>query len=109
MTAETSGETAYRQIRQDIIFGRLAPAQKLKLEALRAGYGASVSTLREVLNRLCQEGFVMAEGQRGFEVEPVSAEGFREVAAMRLLLECHGLEASFAAADLEWEANVVAA
>lgn len=109
MAIETSGETAYRRIRQDIIFGRLAPAQKLKLDALRASYGASVSTLREVLNRLGSEGFVMAEGQRGFEVEPVSAEGFREVAAMRLLLECHGLEASFAASDLNWEANVIAA
>jgi DNA-binding GntR family transcriptional regulator len=99
----------YGRIRHDIIFGRLAPSQKLKLDALRARYGVSVSTLREILNRLCSEGLVVAEGQRGFEVEPISAEGFREVAAMRLLLECHALEASFAAGDLEWESNVVAA
>jgi DNA-binding GntR family transcriptional regulator len=103
------GEGVYRRIRQDIIFGRLAPSQKLKLDALRARYGASVSTLREILNRLCSEGFVVAEGQRGFEVEPVTAEGFREVAGMRLLLECHALEASFANGDLEWEGSVVAA
>ena len=35
-------------------------------------YGASVSTLREALNRLCSEGLVIAEGQRGFEVAPIS-------------------------------------
>jgi DNA-binding GntR family transcriptional regulator len=106
---ETVGESAYRAIRRDIIFGRLAPGQKLKLNALRTGYSVSVSTLREILNRLCSEGFVVAEGQRGFEVEPVSAEGFREVAAMRLLLECHALQAAIEQGDLEWEGRVVAA
>jgi len=106
---ETIGESAYRRIRHDIIFGRLAPSHKLKLDTLRTSYGVSVSTLREILNRLCSEGFIVAEGQRGFEVEPVSAEGFREVAGMRLLLECHALEASFATGDLEWEGSVVAA
>ncbi len=50
---DTIGETVYRQIRQDIIFGRLLPSQKLKLETLRAKHNASVSTLREILNRLC--------------------------------------------------------
>src|SRR5947209_9518959 len=82
MAGQTIGESAYGAIRQDIIFGRLAPGQKLKLETLRVRYGVSVSTLREILSRLCSEGFVVAEGQRGFEVEPVSAEGFREVAGM---------------------------
>jgi DNA-binding GntR family transcriptional regulator len=106
---DTIGERAYQDIRRDIIFGRLAPGQKLRLEALKTGYGVSVSTLREILNRLCSEGLVVAEGQRGFEVERVSAEGFREVAGMRLLLECHALEASLAAGDLDWEGRVVAA
>ena len=32
---ETAGERVYRRLRNDIIFGRLAPAQKLKLEALK--------------------------------------------------------------------------
>jgi DNA-binding GntR family transcriptional regulator len=105
----TIGEEVYRRVRHDIIFGRLAPLQKLKLDALRTRYGASVSTLREILSRLCSEGLVVAEGQRGFEVEPISADGFREVAAMRLLLECHALQASLSAGDLEWEGSVVAA
>ena len=107
--SETIGEEVYRRVRKDIIFGRLTPGQKLKLDVMRVRYGASVSTLREILNRLCSEGFVVAEGQRGFEVEPLSAEGFREVAAMRLLLECHALETSLSAGDLEWQGSVVAA
>ena len=45
---ETAGEKAYRRLRSDIIFGRLAPSQKLRLEALKDAYGISVSTLREL-------------------------------------------------------------
>lgn len=107
--APTVAETTYRQIRSDIIFGRLAPDAKLKLEALRSRYGASVSTLREILNRLASDGLVVAEGQRGFEVAPVSAENLREIAALRQLLEGYALELSFAAGDMEWEGRVVAA
>ena len=105
----TIAETAYRQIRSDIIFGRLAPDERLKLERLKTQYGASVSTLREILNRLASEGLVVAEGQRGFEVAPVSSENLREIAALRLLLECHALELSFAVGDMDWEGRVVAA
>ena len=58
------GDSTYRRIRADIIFGRLRPGQKLKLDTLRDSYEASVSTLREILSRLASEGFVVAEGQR---------------------------------------------
>jgi DNA-binding GntR family transcriptional regulator len=65
--------------------------------------------MRELLNRLGSEGLIVAEGQRGFQVAPVSPDHFREVAAMRQLLECHAIAQSFAAGDLDWEGRVVAA
>lgn len=106
---ETAGETAYRQIRHDIIFGRLKPGTRLRLEKLKDAYDASVSTLREILFRLSAEGFVLAEGQKGFEVAQVSQDNFREIASMRELLEGHALMESFQRGDLDWEARVVAA
>jgi len=106
---DTVGEKAYRQIRADIVFGELAPGQKLRLDALRQRYGVGIGTLRELLSRLVTEGLVVAEGQRGFEVSPVSAANLKEIAALRLLLEGHALEQSFAAGDMEWEGGVVAA
>lgn len=105
----TVGESAYRRIRSDIVFGRLPPGRKLKLEGLKAEYGASVSTLREILNRLHSERLVVAEGQKGFEVAPVSIANLREIAALRQLLECRALEQSFRAGDMDWEGRVVAA
>ena len=107
--ADTISEKAYRRIRSDILFGRLGPAQKLTLDRMKEAYGTSISTLREILNRLSSEKLVLAEGQRGFEVAPISAEDLREIGAMRRLLEHHALEQSFAAGDMEWEGQVVAA
>ena len=105
----TVGEGAYRRVRADIIFGRLAPGQRLRLERLKEDYGVGVSTLREILSRLQSERLVLAEGQKGFAVAPVSAVNLKEIAALRQLLECRALEQSFRAGDVEWEGDVVAA
>ena len=107
--ATTVAETTYRRIRSDIVLGRLAPGRRLPLERMKETYGTSVSTLRELFNRLATEGLLVAEGARGFQVSAVSSTNLREVAAMRLLLESHGLKESFQRGDLEWESRVVAA
>ena len=67
----TVGDDGYRRIRSDIIFGRLQPDQKLRLESLKERYGVSISTLREILTRLTSEGFVVAEGTRQY-LRPIS-------------------------------------
>lgn len=104
----TVGSTVYHQIKQDIIFGRLAPARKLKLNELKDRYSASLSTLRETLNRLASEGFVDAPAQRGFFVRDVSPGDLAEIASLRVLLECHALELSIENGDTDWEGNLVA-
>ena len=109
MEDSSVGDAAYRRIRADIVFGRLVPGQRLGLDRMRETYGTSVSTLRELLSRLASEDLVVAEGQRGFEVAPVSPADLQEVAALRLLLEAHALEQSFAAGGLDWEGGVVSA
>lgn len=105
----TVGDSAYQRIRADIVSGRIAPGQKLRLDWMRAEYGVGIGTLRELLSRLAAEGLVLAEGQRGFEVPPVTAQNLRELAELRHLLESHALGQSFAAGDVEWEGRVVAA
>jgi DNA-binding GntR family transcriptional regulator len=108
-SAPTVGSSTYERIKHDIIFGELAPGTKLKLDGLRDRYAASVSTLRETLNRLASEGFVQAAEQRGFFVRPVSAADLTEIAELRILLECSALETSIACGDADWEGNLVAA
>ena len=107
--AMSVGDSGYNRIRADIIFGVLTPSGRLKLNSMKEDYGVSVSTLREILNRLASEGFVVAEGQRGFEVAPVSIQNLRELAQLRILLEHHAMTASFREGDMEWEGRVVSA
>jgi DNA-binding GntR family transcriptional regulator len=107
--AATLTEALHERIRQDIILGALPPASKLKLEHLSKAYGVSVNTLRETLSRLAADGLVVAEGQRGFAVLPVSNDDLRDITQMRQLLECQALRLSIERGDLDWESRVVAA
>lgn len=101
-------QSTYAAIRTDIIFGGLPPGQRLKLDDLQSRYGASVPTLREVLNRLTSEALVVAEEQKGFTVAPISVANLLELASLRKLIEFHALELSFRHGNVDWEAEVVA-
>jgi DNA-binding GntR family transcriptional regulator len=105
----SAGDIGYARIRGDIIFGRLKPGQRLRLETLKQTYGLSITTIREILNHLTADRLVLAENNRGFEVAPVSVEDLKGLAELRLVLECHAIERSFAQGDVEWEARVTAA
>jgi len=105
----TVANATYERLKHDIIFGKLKPGAKLRLETLKDDYAASVSTLRETLNRLTSEGFVSAAEQRGFFVSPVSADDLNEIANLRVLLECHALRESLQKGDDDWEADVAGA
>lgn len=103
------GDTVYEEIRTDILFGAFRPGTKLKLEGLRQRYDVSINTLRESLARLSSDGLVLAEGQKGFRVVPVSLSDLRDITEMRQLLECHALRRAIERGDLEWEGRIVAA
>ena len=104
---DSLADKVLRRIRFDIINNTLKPGDRLRLERLRETYGASVSTLREILNRLAAEHFVVAEGNRGFGVAPISQRDLRDICEMRLLLECHALRRSIEVGSVDWEAQVV--
>jgi len=108
-TVESIGDGTFRTIRDEIIHGVLRPGDRLTLDRLKQRYEVSVGTLREVLTRLASEAFVVAEGQKGFEVAAASEADMRDLGALRLLLETHAMTLSLAAGDLEWEGRVVAA
>jgi DNA-binding GntR family transcriptional regulator len=107
--SSTVGQSTFQTIKEDIIFGILKPGLKLKLSVLKDQYKASVSILRETLNRLSSEGFVEAKDQRGFYVATTSKEDFLEIANLRILLESYALELSINNGDSDWEGNLVAA
>lgn len=105
----TLAEGAYLQVRRDIIEGRLAPGEKLRVEHLKDRYGIGAGTLREALALLLSDVLVVAEGQRGFHVAPISLQDLADITHTRVLLETNALRQSIRNGDDEWEARLVAA
>jgi GntR family transcriptional regulator, carbon starvation induced regulator len=97
-----AADIAHR-MREEILSCRMAPGEPLKFETLRAAFGASFTTLREALMALAADGLVVAEGQRGFHVAPVSAADLLDITDARVLIETQALRKAIANGDDEWE------
>lgn len=106
---KTLVEGAYRQLRRDIIEGRLAPGEKLRVEHLKDHYEVGAGTLREALALLVSDSLVVTLGQRGFRVAPISLSDFEDITQTRILLESEALRQSIARGDETWEAELVGA
>lgn len=108
-TPKTVAESIYRRLRNDIVWGNLAPGTPLRSDDLRAKYDVGVSPLREALTRLASERLVTAIGQRGFSVATMTADDIHDTMATRLVIEREALTHSIKAGDIAWETGVVAA
>lgn len=99
-------ERAYGQLRDDIIEGRLAPGEKLRVEHLKSRYGVGAGTLREAITRLVSDALVEAEGQRGFRVAPVALQDLCDLTDLRLHIEIDALRQSIRRGDDGWRARL---
>lgn len=106
-SAVTLSEHAYERIRADILLQRIEPGQPLRLAALAADVGVSMSVVREALTRLSEQGLVTASPNQGFRVVPLSENDLVDLTRLRVILECSALERSIAEGDLAWEGLVV--
>lgn len=99
----------YESLRADILMGTFEPGSKLKMDTLKAQYGAGVNVLRESLTRLSCEGLVSAEDQKGFRVVETSSSRLSDLTRMRVLLETDGARDSIQQGGIDWESDLVAA
>lgn len=95
-------ERTYGQLREDILNGALAPGEKLLVEHLKLRYEVGAGTVREALSRLVSEAMVVAEGQRGFTVAPISLEDLSDVTNVRVAVETDALRSSIRNGDDFW-------
>jgi GntR family carbon starvation induced transcriptional regulator len=102
-------ESAYRNIRADIIAGRFPPGIKLQIDDLKTRYGLSASPLREALARLISQGFVSVESQRGFRVATMSAEDLADITLARQVVEVAALKRAIERGNDAWEADILGA
>jgi DNA-binding GntR family transcriptional regulator len=89
---------AYEQLRDLIIWGRLAPGTRIIETDIATRLGVSRTPVRSALQRLQQEGYITASGtgqQSRLAVAPLTREDARELFA--LVGEVEGLAARWAA------------
>jgi DNA-binding GntR family transcriptional regulator len=99
-------ERSYQRLRDDIVEGRLAPGEKLRVEHLKARYDVGAGTLREAITRLVSDALVLAEGQRGFRVAPMALADLEDLTRLRLHIEIDALRQSIRRGDAEWRAQL---
>jgi DNA-binding GntR family transcriptional regulator len=100
-------ERAYLGLRRDIVYGKLVPGERLRVEHLKEQYDVGAATLREALSLLLSDALVTAEGQRGFRVAPISLADLEDVTNTRVLIETEALRQSIRHGDAHWEARLV--
>ena len=90
------------RLRSDILSAKFKPNAKLYLKVLTASYDTSVAPVREALAVLAGAGLVVSESQRGFRVAPASRADFKDIAALRKLLELQALRMSIERGGDAW-------
>ncbi|MDC7786318.1 FCD domain-containing protein [Rhodoplanes sp. TEM] len=105
----TIAQAVQGRLSTDILFGRLKPDDRLRLEPLCEAYAVGMSPIREALAQLVGRGLVIQDGQRGFRVAPISRRDLDDIAATRIRLEGMALRDAIAHGDDAWEARILAA
>lgn len=85
--AEEGGASIYERLRDDIISGRVHANERLKVAELAKRMGTSTNPVREALQQLRGEGFVIMEPNRGARVRPIDEDFVRDVYEIEVLVE----------------------
>ncbi len=80
-------ERVYRQVRDLILFGALAPGQPVTIQGLTETLDAGMTPVREALRRLTAEGALDFRGNRRIAVPVLDARAIDELCVARLALE----------------------
>ena len=115
-TSETQPEAprsqtsaAYARLRADILSGRFAPGEKLKIADLSTALAVNSSATREALSRLVADQLVVSRDQRGFVVAPLSIEDLEDLTEIRCEIEAVALRRAVERGHDDWEGAVLAA
>ncbi len=106
-SSQSATQRAYLTLRNDIIFGRLQPGERLKIDTLKETLETGASPVREALSLLTSDQLVDRIDQRGFRVAATSREQFQEVLNLRCRLEDLAVRESLAKATDAWEEALV--
>ena len=85
--ASKEGASIYELIRDDIISGRLKANERLVVADLALRHHTSTNPIREALQMLRGEGFVVISPNRGARVRPIDQDFVRDIYEIGVLIE----------------------
>jgi DNA-binding GntR family transcriptional regulator len=85
--ASSEGASVYALIREEIIEGRLKANERLVAADLAQRHGTSTNPVREALQLLRGEGFVVFSPNRGARVRPIDQDFVRDIYEIGVLIE----------------------
>ncbi len=80
-------ESAYAQLRADILSCALPPGAEIREAELAARFQVSKSPVRDALMRLEREGLVISTPRQGYRVAPISVTDVQDMFQLRVALE----------------------
>ena len=87
VAGSSEGGQLYEMIREDIIEGRLEANERLIVADLAKRHGTSTNPVREALQLLRGEGFVIMAPNRGARVRPIDEDFIRDISEVTGLIE----------------------
>lgn len=88
----TLAEQAYEHIKQLIFDFALMPGDRFSETELSQRVQVSRTPLRQALQRLEREGFLLVFPKLGWQVAPLDFDQFDEIYDLRVLIECHAAQ-----------------
>jgi DNA-binding GntR family transcriptional regulator len=85
--ASRAGTSVYELIREEIIEGRLKANERLVVSDLARRHGTSTNPVREALQVLRGEGYVIISPNRGARVRPIDQDFIRDIYEIGVLIE----------------------
>lgn len=107
--SETITGQIFEALKTDVLLGRVAPNERLQVDALREKYDVSLSPIREALQKLVATGLVVASDRRGFRVAGLTQADLADLGRTRRHIERTAIAEAMLLGDDDWEADVARA
>jgi len=80
-------EVVYRRLREQILFGEMAPGQAVTIQGLAHALGVGITPVREAIRRLTSDGALVFQGNRRVSVPQLSASDIEQLFFLRKTME----------------------
>lgn len=101
-------ERVYLELRDDVLGGRVAPAERLTEPRLSKRFGVSRTPVRDALTRLVSDGLMQREDY-GYSVVVPSMARVRDLYEVRIAVELRGISRSIENPEVRHEADALGA